>query len=98
MVRRLIHNIAYEGGRKLPVVTRRGVAVYRPGMDRNRQQLDELLTMVADDPVATARIKEAWRDIEHWVCFLADRGFQVSISFDHAAGRFIVDTTTGKNH
>jgi Double zinc ribbon len=48
--------------------------------------------------IATARIKEAWRDIEHWVCFLADRGFQVSISFDHAAGRFIVDTTTGKNH
>jgi hypothetical protein len=61
-------------------------------MDNNRACLEEVLALVADDPVATNKITEAWRDIEHWLCFLADPGFQVNVRFDHAAGRFIADT------
>jgi hypothetical protein len=73
-------------------------AVYRLAMDHSPVCLEELLAAVADDPVATAKIREAWRDIEHWVAFLEERGTQVRISYDENAGRFVVHAAQAVRH
>ena len=57
---------------------------------KQKASLSELLALVADDPKATERIMDAWRDIEHWLAFLSDRGIDVDIAYDENAGRFAV--------
>ncbi len=63
-----------------------------------KAHLEELLELVADDPVAVAKITEAWRDIEHWVGFLADRGIDMDIAYDENAGRFSVRAAQQPKH
>ena len=71
---------------------------YVAWMDRNRACFDEVLAIVADDPVTSAKVMEAWRDIEHWLGFLSDRGIEVDIKYDENAGRFLVDVVKEARH
>jgi hypothetical protein len=68
------------------------------GWMTQKARLDELLELVADDPIATEKIMDAWRDIEHWLGFLADRGIDVDIAYDENAGRFAVHVAQQVKH
>jgi hypothetical protein len=65
---------------------------------KQKASLAELLALVADDPKATEKIMDAWRDIEHWLGFLADQGIDVDVAYDENAGRFAVHVTRQGRH